>query len=227
LRGTTRPGSDQGDSTEVGASSPALPALVAVPMDLLLAAPNRITLVRTAIAMAIAAWAFHTGSWQWLIVGYVTYWVGDSLDGEVARFRGQESLIGAVFDIVCDRASTMLLAGAFIATYPEVTGPLVLYLFQFAVLDTMLSFAFLLWPWTLSPNYFYKVDRPIYRWNWSRAAKALNTGGVVITLVLGYHWDMMALPYAVSGGIVVLKVVSLVRLIRIVRGTTHASPSQG
>jgi CDP-diacylglycerol---glycerol-3-phosphate 3-phosphatidyltransferase len=221
MMGTTRPGADQGDSTEIGAT----PRLPTAPVDLLLSLPNRITLVRTVIAMGVAAWAFHSGTWQWLVVGYLVYWAGDSLDGGVARMRGQESLIGAVFDIACDRASTLLLAGAFIATYPDVVGPLVIYLVQFAVLDTMLSLAFLLWPWSLSPNYFYRVDRPIYLWNWSRFAKAVNTGAVVIALVAGHHWEnLMVLAYAVATFTVVLKVVSLTRLVRILTGATQAAP---
>lgn len=223
--GTTRP---EPSPDEQATTPPVLkPALAHVPLNLLLAAPNQITVIRTIIAMVVAAWAFHSGTWQWLVVGYVVYWAGDSLDGEWARWRKQESLLGAVFDIVCDRASTLLLAGAFIATYPEVVGPLTVYLIQFAVLDTMLSLAFLLWPSTLSPNYFYKVDRPIYLWNWSRAGKAVNTAGVIITLIVGYRWDLMVIPYTIAGLIVILKIVSLIRLIRILTGAIQPAPGSG
>lgn len=197
---------------------------LAVRPALLLGLPNRITLVRTLIAMAVATFAFRTGDLTWLVLGYFSYWFGDSLDGWVARRRNEESLSGAVFDIVCDRACSFLLAAAFMATYPATIGPLAIYLAQFGVLDTMLTFSFLLWPWMLSPNYFYKVDRPIYLWNWSKPAKALNTGAVVISLVVAGHTGEQWLPYVVAIAALAVKVVSSYRLITILCGRRLASP---
>jgi CDP-diacylglycerol--glycerol-3-phosphate 3-phosphatidyltransferase len=196
----------------------------AVRPALLLGVPNRVTLIRTVIAMAVATYAFRTGELPWLVVGYFSYWFGDSLDGWVARRRNEESLSGAVFDIVCDRACSFLLAAAFMATYPDTIGPLAIYLIQFGVLDTMLTFAFLLWPWILSPNYFYKVDRPIYLWNWSKPAKALNTGAVVISLIVAGETGAQWLPYTVAIAALVVKVVSSYRLITILCGRRAAAP---
>lgn len=194
---------------------------------LLLGVPNRITLVRTVIAMAVATYAFRTGDLTWLVVGYFSYWFGDSLDGWVARRRNEESLSGAVFDIVCDRACSFLLAAAFMATYPDTIGPLAIYLIQFGVLDTMLTFSFLLWPWMLSPNYFYKVDRPIYLWNWSKPAKALNTAAVVISLVVAGRTGAQWLPYTVAIAALVVKIVSSHRVIMIICGRWTAVPDRG
>jgi len=199
---------------------------LAVRPALLLGLPNRVTLVRTLIAMAVATFAFRTGDLAWLVLGYFSYWFGDSLDGWVARKRNEESLSGAVFDIVCDRACSFLLAAAFMATYPATIGPLAIYLAQFGVLDTMLTFSFLLWPWMLSPNYFYKVDRPIYLWNWSKPATALNTGAVVISLVVAGHTGAQWLPYAVAIAALAVKVVSSYRLVMILCGRRLASPGQ-
>ncbi|MET9314172.1 CDP-alcohol phosphatidyltransferase family protein [Kribbella sp. NPDC003505] len=193
---------------------------------LLLGVPNRITLARTVIAMVVATYAFRTGELTWLVVGYFTYWFGDSLDGWVARRRDEESLSGAVFDIVCDRACSFLLAAAFMATYPGTIGPLAIYLIQFGVLDTMLTFSFLLWPWMLSPNYFYKVDRPIFVWNWSKPAKALNTGAVVVSLVVAGQTGAQWLPYAVAVAACVVKVVSSYRLVMILVGRQAAAPGE-
>ncbi|NUR94227.1 MAG: CDP-alcohol phosphatidyltransferase family protein, partial [Kribbellaceae bacterium] len=191
---------------------------LAIRPALLLGVPNRITLIRTVIAMAVATYAFRTGDLTWLVVGYFSYWFGDSLDGWVARRRNEESLSGAVFDIVCDRACSFLLAAAFMATYPDTIGPLAIYLIQFGVLDTMLTFSFLLWPWMLSPNYFYKVDRPIYLWNWSKPAKALNTAAVVISLVVAGQTGAQWLPYTVAIAALVVKIVSSYRVIMIICG---------
>ena len=164
----------------------------------LLGVPNRITLVRTVVSMLVATFAFASGDLWLLVVGYVVYWFGDSLDGWVARIRNEETVSGAVFDIVCDRACSFLLAAAFMTTYPETIGPLAIYLIQFGVLDTMLTLSFLLWKDTLSPNYFYKVDHPIFVWNWSKPAKALNTGSVVVSLVVAHQLDLLWLPYVVA-----------------------------
>ncbi|GAA1593483.1 CDP-alcohol phosphatidyltransferase family protein [Kribbella karoonensis] len=200
---------------------------LAIRPALLLGVPNRITLVRTVIAMAVATYAFRTGELTWLVIGYFSYWFGDSLDGWVARRRNEESLSGAVFDIVCDRACSFLLAAAFMATYSATIGPLAIYLIQFGVLDTMLTFSFLLWPWMLSPNYFYKVDRPIYLWNWSKPAKAMNTAAVVISLVVAGQTGAQWLPYTIAVAALVVKVVSSYRLITIICGRRAAVPEEG
>ncbi|WP_343974817.1 CDP-alcohol phosphatidyltransferase family protein [Kribbella koreensis] len=192
---------------------------------LLLGLPNRITLARTVLAMLIATVAFATGDLAWLIAGYAAYWIGDIADGAVARHRDEETIAGAVFDIVCDRACCFLLAAAFMATYPTVIGPLAIFLIQFGVLDTMLSLAFLLWPDCISPNYFYRIDRHIYRWNWSKVAKALNTGAVVVSLLIASFIDAAWLPYEVALAGVVVKVVSLERLVAIVRARRPAVPA--
>ncbi len=199
---------------------------LAVRPALLLGVPNQITLVRTVIAMALATYAFSTGDLLWLVIGYVAYWFGDSLDGWVARRRNEESLSGAVFDIVCDRACSFLLAAAFMATYPDTIGPLAIYLVQFGVLDTMLTFSFLLWPWMLSPNYFYKFDRPIYVWNWSKPAKAMNTGAVVVSLVVAGQTGADWLPYVVAVAALAVKIVSSYRLIQILCGRQAAAPGE-
>ncbi|MFG1816257.1 CDP-alcohol phosphatidyltransferase family protein [Kribbella sp. NPDC049174] len=204
-------------------TTPSIPMVVRP--ALLLGVPNRITLVRTVVAMVIAAVAFRTGALSWLVIGYAAYWVGDMADGAVARYRNEESVAGAVFDIVCDRACSFLLAAAFMATFPATIGPLAIFLVQFGVLDTMLSLAFLLWPGTLSPNYFYKVDRPIWLWNWSKPAKAVNTAAVVISLIVAHQTGAHWLPYGVAIGALVVKVASTYRLLTILRGRRPAVPA--
>lgn len=207
------------DALPVIGRLPVRPALRVTldPAERLANLPNRITLVRTVVAMALACWAFHAGGWGWLLAGYLAYWAGDIADGAVARARDEETIVGAVLDVVCDRACTFLLAGAFIATYPAVTGPLALYLIQFGVLDTMLTFAFLLWPGITSPNYFYRADRRIWWWNWSKPAKALNTTSVIVALVLGLSYGLIWLAWLAAGFATVVKIASIVRLARILR----------
>ncbi|HEY3004180.1 MAG TPA: CDP-alcohol phosphatidyltransferase family protein [Kribbellaceae bacterium] len=191
----------------------------------LLGVPNQMTLVRTVVAAAVAVWAFHDGGWRWLVAGYAVYWAGDLLDGMVARLRNEETVVGAVLDVVCDRVNTLLLAGAFISVYPRVAGPILVFLLQFAILDTMLTLAFLLWPGVISPNYFYRVDRPIWLWNWSKPAKALNTAGVIVSLVVAVMYDAYGLAYLVAAVLAAVKLLSAVQLATILSGRTTPAPS--
>jgi NDP-sugar pyrophosphorylase family protein len=79
------------------------------------------------------------------------------------------------------------------------------YLFEFMVIDAFLSLAFLAWP-IRSPNYFHVIDQRIYRWNWSRPAKAVNSAlFAVLLLVTGWWW----LGLLIALGLLTLKSVSL------------------
>ena len=53
-----------------------------------------------------------------LALAYAVYWVGDILDGWSARRLGQETRLGAVLDIVSDRACTSVLCVGLLAHLP-------------------------------------------------------------------------------------------------------------
>jgi len=178
-----------------------------------------ITFIRTVAAVTIIGFALHAdrsgGFWspalKLLVVGLVVYWIGDSLDGQVARRMRHETRIGAVLDIMSDRfcAAAFYLGLAWL--HPEFTVPVLIYLAEFMVIDCFLSLAFLAWP-VRSPNYFYVVDRTIWLWNWSKPGKAVNSSlFAVLLLVTGQAW----LGTVIALGLLTLKVVSLVRLARI------------
>lgn len=165
---------------------------------------NGVTLARTVAAAVLALLSLGQGSLRLLIAAYLVYWVGDMLDGAVARTLGQETRIGAVLDIASDRTCTTLCGAAFIMTSPQVLLPMAVFLVQFCVVDTMLSLTFLYFP-IKSPNDFHQVDRTLHRWNWSPAAKALNTSVVVLLSVTG-------MPLAATGcalAVLVVKVWSV------------------
>ena len=65
-----------------------------------------ITFIRTAITLAIAVWAAYDASLTLIVVGLVTYWVGDSIDGEWARWFDCETRMGAVVDMASRCATT-------------------------------------------------------------------------------------------------------------------------
>jgi phosphatidylglycerophosphate synthase len=172
--------------------------------------PNRVTRVRTVLAVAIGAYGVAAGEPAALLTAYAVYWVGDLADGWLARRLGQETRIGAVLDIVCDRACTVLLAVGLIAHTPAVAPAAVVFLLSFAVLDTMLSLAFLCWPID-TPNHFWRVDQRVYDLNWSPLGKAVNTAGVVGAVALGAHTVALLVALAVVG----VKVWSTVRVVRL------------
>jgi CDP-diacylglycerol---glycerol-3-phosphate 3-phosphatidyltransferase len=172
---------------------------------------NVVTLVRTVAAVVLAGLAIDRSSLTLLVVALAVYWVGDSLDGIVARIRGCETRMGAVLDILCDRfcAASFYLGLAWLQ--PEHVVPVLVYLAEFMVVDCFLSLAFLAWP-VRSPNYFFVVDRTIWLWNWSKPAKAANSAIFAVILLVT---DLPVLGLVIAAALLVLKCVSLVRLVRI------------
>jgi len=170
-----------------------------------------ITFVRTLASAVLSSVAASQHSRGLLIVGLVVYWVGDTLDGQVARRTGCETRIGALVDIFSDR----LCAAAFyvgLAWLSPHLGPAVfVYLFEFMTIDCFLSTSFVYWP-IRSTNYFYVIDEKLWRWNWSHPGKAANSGLFAILLLLtGSVW----LGLAIAVALLALKCLSLARLIRI------------
>jgi len=154
--------------------------------------PNLVTAVRTLVAVTVGGAAIAWSAPSLLAFAYGIYWLGDMLDGFVARRLRQETRLGAVFDIISDRACTSILCSGIIAIFPHLAIVAIPFFLSFMVLDTILSLAFLCWP-ILSPNYFWHVDRWVYRLNWAPPAKALNTAGVVILVVIDLPWAALSL----------------------------------
>ena len=170
-----------------------------------------ITFVRTVLSVVLAGLAVTQESQTLLVAALVVYWFGDSLDGFVARIRGCETRIGAVLDILSDRFCAACFYLSLVWLHHDFVVPVFIYLAEFMVIDCFLSLAFLAWP-VRSPNYFYVIDRPIWLWNWSKPAKAVNSSlFAVLLLVTGWVW----LGALIATALLVMKTVSLVRLGRI------------
>lgn len=177
----------------------------------LLTSATVVTLVRTVVSLGLCLAATRSESLPLLLAGLAAYWLGDMLDGLVARWRDCETRIGAVLDIACDRANAAAFYVGLAWLQPEMALPVAVYLFQFMVLDLFLSLAFLAWP-VRSPNYFFVVDRRIWRWNWSVPGKMANSAMFAVLLVAtGWWW----LGLAVALGLAALKCVSLAWLLRL------------
>ena len=188
---------------------PAL-AVGVLPVGPFVNVPNVVTLVRTVLSVVIGAVAVSTGDLVLLAVGYAVFWAGDIADGWLARRLGQETRFGAVFDIVCDRACTGVMCVGLLASVPAVLPVVLVFVLSFMVLDSMLSLAFLCWS-VMSPNHFHVVDRRVWQLNWSPAAKAVNSAGVVGALAVGAD----AVAFVVASGVVLVKVWSTRRVVQI------------
>ncbi|RLV56818.1 CDP-alcohol phosphatidyltransferase family protein [Aeromicrobium phragmitis] len=176
--------------------------------------PNLVTVVRTVAATALGLIALGVDDRvPWLIAGYLTYWLGDSLDGLLARLLHQETRAGAVFDICSDRLCTAILACGLALEQPHLVVPIAIFLLNFMVVDNVLSLSFLLWP-IVSPNYFGQVDQTVFRYNWSHPAKALNNVGIVVAVVIGNLWLALVIVLAQLA----VKIVSAVKVARL---STH------
>ena len=170
-----------------------------------------VTGVRTVAAVAVAGFAAYERSLTLLLVSLAVYWVGDMLDGFVARLLGCETRIGATLDVLSDRFCAAAFYLGLMWLEPRFAPAILVYLGEFMVVDCFLSLAFLAWP-IRSPNYFFVVDRTLWLWNWSKPGKAVNSAiFAVLLLVTGEVW----LGTLVALALLALKTASLVRLSRI------------
>ena len=172
---------------------------------------NAITALRTVAAVTLGMAAATQQSLSLLVASLSVYWVGDIADGAVARLTGQETRVGAVLDIVCDRLCAAVFYLGLIWLFPSLSVPVAIYLTQFMVLDTFLSLAFLAWPIS-SPNYFYVIDNLLWKWNWSKPGKAVNSAAFALLLVAT---QSIWLGAAIALGLLGLKSWSTVRLSRL------------
>lgn len=145
-----------------------------------------ITFARTIASVALSGVAIHQHSLKLLVIALVVFWVGDSLDGQVARRGHCESRIGATLDILSDRfcAAAFYLGLAWI--HPQYAAAVLVYLAEYMVIDCFSSLAFLAWP-IRSSNYFWVIDRQIWRLNWSHPGKAVNSGLFAILLLVTHN----------------------------------------
>lgn len=179
---------------------------------------NLVTAVRTVASVVLGVVGVLEASMTLLVVAYAIYWVGDSLDGNVARWLHHETRLGAVFDIVSDRACSAVLIGGLFVVRPEWAPALTVYFLQFMVVDAILTLGFLHWP-IVSPNYFHRVDRTLWRVNWSVPAKTANTTLLLVVLLVAPVWVATTLAAAQ----LLVKLWSCERMLRLSTSATCSS----
>lgn len=145
-------------------------------------------------------------------IGLGIHWLGDVLDGFCARKARQETILGAEIDIIADRVEVLFFYVNFVHFHPELSIAAAIYILDFAFVDLYLSYQFLKYD-IISPNYFYKVDRTVYAWNFSPAGKFANS--TVVTLVLIFVPALWPAAAVFALGLIGVKVYSIRRLLRI------------
>jgi CDP-diacylglycerol--glycerol-3-phosphate 3-phosphatidyltransferase len=179
-----------------------------------------VTAVRTAASISLSAVAASQQDLHLLVVALVVHWVGDSLDGWVARIRDCETRTGAVLDILCDRLCFAAFYVGLAWLEPHLAPAIFVYLAMFMVVDCFLSLSFLAWPIT-SPNYFHVIDRGLWLRNWSHPAKAVNSGlFAILLLVTGWMW----LGLAIALALLAAKCYSVASLLRLGMPIPSAPP---
>jgi hypothetical protein len=84
----------------------------------------------------------------------------------------------------------------------------ILFLFNFLVLDCFLSNQFIRWP-IISPHSFFAFDRLIWKLNWSQPGKFLNTGPFTLLKLIV---ECPVVPTIVISLVIGLKPFSICRL---------------
>jgi CDP-diacylglycerol---glycerol-3-phosphate 3-phosphatidyltransferase len=171
---------------------------------------NAVTVMRVVVGVTLFVVAALRRSAAFNLAGLGVYWSLDVLDGWLARRLDQETRLGAQLDINADRLLVTFFYLNHLALHPDRALPIALYLVHFVCVDQYLSNQFIAWR-LLSPNYFDRVDRIVWRLNFSSLAKALNTGLVTVLILLQPSpW----LPTVVTLALMATKVFSCVRLWR-------------
>lgn len=144
--------------------------------------PNLITLARLAGSLVFFILAILRQNPLYNYIGLGVHWLGDFSDGFYARLFRQETVLGAEIDIIADRVETLFFFLNFLHVRPWLFLPVTLYLVDFAFVDFYLSNQFRAFG-LISPNYFYRVDRRVYNWNFSPAGKFANSTIVTLSLI--------------------------------------------
>jgi CDP-diacylglycerol--glycerol-3-phosphate 3-phosphatidyltransferase len=168
--------------------------------------PNIITLLRLFLSLAFFILAITKANPTYNFIGLGIHWSGDVLDGMYARKLKQETILGAEIDIISDRIETMFFHINYLFFHPQLFLPIAIYLINFAFFDYYLSYQFLKYD-IISPNYFYKVDKTVYRLNFSLVGKFCNS--TVITLILIFLPQLQIIAALFASILIGVKIFSI------------------
>lgn len=186
--------------------------------------PNVVTWVRTVLTFLFLLFAIHGAKWG-LYAGWTAYWLGDMLDGFLARKLDAETRVGAVLDSACDRLCLAMLVSSIITFDLTQLAPGIAFGVLFVSIDFAISLEFLRHR-IVSTYYYWLVDRRCYILNWSPIAKAASAGPCVILMSAGVQ---PVVTYALTVGLLLVKSYTAGRMLRGGKngeGSVHSSFSR-
>jgi phosphatidylglycerophosphate synthase len=158
----------------------------------ILTGANVLTAARAIISTTVLIIAVINHSHALLLFGLAFSMFFDFVDGQIARAREGETILGAQLDGIADRIAAALVAVGVVALNGDarsVVAATVVWI-QFGVVDQLLTSQFLrfgLW----SPDHFFQLDPPwgekVWRWNWSAGAKMASNLPIAL-LALELWW---------------------------------------
>lgn len=167
---------------------------------------NIMTLIRVVSSLTFFTLAILKHNPTYNYIGFGIHWIGDFIDGFCARKLKQETILGAEIDIIADRLEIICFYVIFLYFRPYIYLPVMLYLINYAFVDFYLSYQFVKFD-IISPNYFYKVNKKVYKFNYSPVAKFCNSS--VVTLLLIFLPHLYLLVAVIAGGLVAVKSYSV------------------
>jgi len=172
---------------------------------------NLITVLRLLFSLLFFCLAaiYHRELYNYLGLGL--HWLGDWLDGFWAKTFKQRTIFGAEIDIIADRVESLFFFINFISFHPGLAWPVALYMINFAFIDFYLSYQFIKFD-IISVDFFYLVDRKVFKLNFSQPGKFANSTVIPLLLILLPDWWPLALLLTV--GLIVIKVDSIFLLRR-------------
>jgi CDP-diacylglycerol--glycerol-3-phosphate 3-phosphatidyltransferase len=182
------------------------------PPESVFSVPNVITLLRFVLSMVFFILAIQKMDITYNYIGLAIHWLGDMADGNYARFFKQETIVGAEMDLIADRVEILFFFIIFLVFYPQLYLPVTVYIFNFAFLDFYLCYQFVKFD-IISINYFYKVDRVVYQYNFSFWAKILNSTMIIFLLIL--LPELWVLTTVLALGWVGIKSYSIYRVVKL------------
>jgi CDP-diacylglycerol--glycerol-3-phosphate 3-phosphatidyltransferase len=183
-----------------------------IPPESTFSIPNVITVIRFVGSLVFFMLAIVKMDLTYNYIGLVVHWIGDIIDGNWARIFKQETIVGAEIDVIADRVGFLFFYVLYLIFKPELALPVALFVINFAFIDFYLSYQFLKFD-LISINYFYKVDKTVYKLNFNFLGKAANTVVITLTLIFFPQFWLFATVFAV--GLIIVKSYSIYRLFQL------------
>ena len=144
------------------------------PPDFYLTEANLITLIRLVLSITFYTLAVIEHNPTYNLIGFGIHLIGDFIDGACAKIFKQETILGAEIDLIADRIEVIYFYVNLLHFNSGLYLPVLIYLMDYAFVDFYLGYQFNKYD-IISPDYFFKVDTTVYKLNFSKVGKFVNS----------------------------------------------------